>query len=261
MSENQKRASRLNGSRSRGPKTPEGKQRSSRNATKHGLLAQYVVVPGEDPAAFQSLVDSHIAKLGAADDTERDLIEEMAAANWRQRRLWAIEAALYKEATEAQPPGTHLTRLAAAFSTLADNGRLALLYRYETRLHLMYRRAYQNLVLMRNAPVPNEPENPFDSSESNGGPFDGQPVSGAPSEAPEANPDPHAGTASPDGVSHPPIVGSPAPSHHGSSACAVMIGADSIVLGHACLRQESRPIRISRMSSSAKGRGRICISP
>jgi hypothetical protein len=166
MSEKQIRASRQNGARSRGPRTPEGKRRSSRNATRHGLLAQYVVVPGEDAAAFQSLVDSHIAKFGAADDSECDLIEEMAAANWRQRRLWAIEAALFKEATEAQPPGSHLARLAAAFSTLADNGRLALLYRYETRLHLMYRRAYQNLVLMRNTPVPNEPEDPFVSNES-----------------------------------------------------------------------------------------------
>ncbi len=181
MSEKRIRASRLNGARSRGPKTPEGKRRSSRNATRHGLLAQYVVVPGEDPAAFQSLIDSHIAKLGAADDTERDLIEEMAAANWRQRRLWAIEAALFQEATAAQPPGTHLARLAAAFSTLADNGRLALLYRYETRLHLMYRRAYQNLVLMRNAPVPNEPENPPVFNEPSDFPPAGRPDSDAPS--------------------------------------------------------------------------------
>src|SRR5262245_13763164 len=108
MSEKRIRASRTNGALSRGPKTPEGKKHSSRNATKHGLLAQYVVVPGEDPAAFQRLVDAQIAKFRPADDTEHDLIEEMAMANWRQRRLWAIEASLFAEATQAESPGGHI---------------------------------------------------------------------------------------------------------------------------------------------------------
>jgi hypothetical protein len=49
-------ASRINGARSRGPKTPEGKARSSQNALKHGFRVQkHVVLPGEDAAAFQPL--------------------------------------------------------------------------------------------------------------------------------------------------------------------------------------------------------------
>jgi hypothetical protein len=46
-------ASRRNGAKSRGPRTPEGKERSSRNALKHGLRAQkHVVLPQEDGAEF-----------------------------------------------------------------------------------------------------------------------------------------------------------------------------------------------------------------
>jgi hypothetical protein len=46
-------ASRRNGARSRGPKTAAGKARSSRNALKHGLCAQKILVLAEeDVAAF-----------------------------------------------------------------------------------------------------------------------------------------------------------------------------------------------------------------
>jgi hypothetical protein len=46
-------ASRRNGAKSCGPKTPKGKARSAQNALKHGFRAQkHVVLPDEDGAAF-----------------------------------------------------------------------------------------------------------------------------------------------------------------------------------------------------------------
>ena len=49
-------ASRTNGARSRGPKTPEGKARSAQNALKHGMRAQkHVLLPDEDAAEFATL--------------------------------------------------------------------------------------------------------------------------------------------------------------------------------------------------------------
>ena len=46
----QKAASRANGARSRGPKTPEGKARSARNSLNHGLLARAILLEGESHA-------------------------------------------------------------------------------------------------------------------------------------------------------------------------------------------------------------------
>ena len=45
-------SARINGAKSRGPKTEAGRQRSSQNALKHGLTAETLVLPTEDPAEF-----------------------------------------------------------------------------------------------------------------------------------------------------------------------------------------------------------------
>src|SRR3954454_16498611 len=46
--------SRRNGQHSRGPKTAEGKQNSRGNALKHGLRAEVLALPNEDPAEVEA---------------------------------------------------------------------------------------------------------------------------------------------------------------------------------------------------------------
>lgn len=149
-------AARANGARSRGPVTPAGKQRSSRNAITHGLLARTTLLEGESPEALAALLDEHVDRLRPADGVEFGMVQEMVAAHWRLRRAWAIESRALENEIAAQPTGDQLDRMAAAFDALASKPAAHLLHRYQTRLHNMYYRALQNLLLLRLA-VPNEP--------------------------------------------------------------------------------------------------------
>jgi hypothetical protein len=54
--EKQRAASRANGARSRGPVTPDGKDRASRNSIRHGLLARAILLEGESRERFNQLV-------------------------------------------------------------------------------------------------------------------------------------------------------------------------------------------------------------
>jgi len=150
-------ASRANGARSQGPSTPEGKRRSSQNAIDHGLLARCIVMPEESLEAFETLLTQHWESLQPADGVEAGFVEEMAAAHWRMRRVWAMETRLLEEAAQAHGEADPLGRIAAAFATLANSPHLSLLHRYETRLSLVYQRSLHNLLLLRALAVPNEP--------------------------------------------------------------------------------------------------------
>ena len=150
-------ASRANGARSRGPITPEGKERSSINALRHGLLAECLILRNESRECFDDLVTQHTRRFAPADGVEFAMIEEMVAANWRMRRAWAIENRLMEKAIRNQPPGDEASRIADAFSELAASPELSLLHRYETRLHRIYQRALNNLVMLGESDLPELP--------------------------------------------------------------------------------------------------------
>ena len=149
-------ASRANGARSHGPVSPEGKRRSSQNATSHGLLARCIVMENESRTAFEALFAHLCDRYQPTDVVDLGFIEEMAAAYWRLRRTWALENRIYENHAKAQPPGDEINRMTTVFNDPATNPGLALMHRYETRLHCMYQRALHNFLLLR-AAIPNEP--------------------------------------------------------------------------------------------------------
>ena len=98
--EKQINASRENAKKSTGPRTTEGKANSSKNALKHGLMAQDAVIPGEDPAEF----DRHLSKL---EDTylprnyvEKQIVHQIADTMWRIKRLSRIETTVVSASIE-----------------------------------------------------------------------------------------------------------------------------------------------------------------
>ncbi|SRR5579871_343418 len=163
-------SSQANGRRSRGPVTTQGKARSSQNALTHGLLADCIVLPGESQQGFDALIDQHLERFGPADAIEEGIIEEMCAAYWRIRRAWAIENEWMTAELDALADGDPRGRAAKAFRKLATSPEIALLHRYESRLHHAYQRALRGILLLRavdpapiaveetqNVDLPNEP--------------------------------------------------------------------------------------------------------
>jgi hypothetical protein len=91
-------ASRKNGARSRGPKTPEGKARSAQNALKHGLRAEkYVVLPDEDVAEFAALEAALRDELAPEGALQSLLVGRIARAAWRLERAERLEVELFEE--------------------------------------------------------------------------------------------------------------------------------------------------------------------
>ena len=71
-------ANRENAQHSTGPRTPEGKKRSSLNALRHGLTGQVVVMPSEDLQAYNAFLDRYIKGLNPKNEPEEQLAFDMA---------------------------------------------------------------------------------------------------------------------------------------------------------------------------------------
>jgi hypothetical protein len=77
---------------STGPKTAAGKQAVAQNGLSHGLSsAKFAVLPHENPAEYQALLESLQAEFAPHTAAETFLVEEMARAQWKLRRITAME--------------------------------------------------------------------------------------------------------------------------------------------------------------------------
>src|SRR6266576_2191407 len=96
---------RANGAKSRGPTTAEGKEKSSRNAIKHGLTAGNgnILLDCEDPNQFDEVLNKLLGIHEPATPAETDLVEEMVASRWRTRLMWTIKPALLNAEILPQP--------------------------------------------------------------------------------------------------------------------------------------------------------------
>ena len=96
-------ANRRNSLKSTGPRSEEGKQRSSRNAIRHGLTAETVLEPLEDPEDYKLFEEAIAAEYDGESAVERELVLRLASLLWRLRRASSIEATLFELASEGPP--------------------------------------------------------------------------------------------------------------------------------------------------------------
>ena len=91
----QLQANRRNAQLSSGPKSPEGKAVSSRNALKTGLTGKTVLLPNEDAALYEHHVESFHHELNPSGDREHALVQSIADAHWRLARIPSLEFGIY----------------------------------------------------------------------------------------------------------------------------------------------------------------------
>jgi hypothetical protein len=87
-------ANRRNALKSTGPTSEDGKQRASRNAVRHGLTAETVIEPLEDPEDYKAFEQAVAADYEAETAVERELVLRLASLLWRLRRTTSIETGL-----------------------------------------------------------------------------------------------------------------------------------------------------------------------
>ena len=86
-------ANRANAQKSIGPRSIEGKIEAKKNATRHGLLSTRLLLDDECPVEFDDLILELQSALAPIGFMELALVERVAVAIWRQRRLVAAETA------------------------------------------------------------------------------------------------------------------------------------------------------------------------
>jgi hypothetical protein len=199
-SELKSQTARTNGAKSRGPVTPEGKARSSANSRRHGLTAS-VLIDGESDEHFQLLLADFMDQFQPQTGVETDLVEVMAIARWRLRRLLGIETNLFelemvsrRKQINADFKGLDQEgRLAFVFQKLSDTGNsLALLIRYEGSLNRSYDKALKHLLQLQSSRQNRPPKGPLGSF----GIFNPEAASNQESVAPITGRDPFAGALS-----------------------------------------------------------------
>ena len=89
-------ANRLNARQSTGPRSQEGKERSRRNALRHGLTAETVITAFENAADYQAFEATIASDYRPRSSTGRELVLRLASVLWRLRRSTAIETGLFQ---------------------------------------------------------------------------------------------------------------------------------------------------------------------
>ena len=151
ISEARLRANRANALKSTGPRTPEGKARSARNATTHGLTSRDITALGEDRDALAATTLAFLDSWSPATPFEASLIHDLAALKVRLNRCVRMETGLFdSEIRHAAPTDSHESIIAALAAAFANRDATFIkLSRYESNLSRAYDRTFKQLLAVR----------------------------------------------------------------------------------------------------------------
>ena len=151
-------SSRINGSKSTGPVSPEGKQRSSYNRTTHGMRSSRIVLRNESQDTYNELHSLFFQLFQPHDIFEHECVSNIVNARWRIRRLEAAAAANLELALEearhdfeSKYQNLDITHEhALAFRAIAQtSGNADIMERHEDRQHRIFERSYRLLARHR----------------------------------------------------------------------------------------------------------------
>ncbi|MDF1587451.1 hypothetical protein PZ740_13770, partial [Rhodospirillales bacterium YIM 152171] len=132
--------SRRNGARSRGPVTGEGKARSARNGTRHGLFAAELELAPHEDAHLAALLGDLGRRHRPVGEAEEHWVRQVAVTMLRRERLDALEMRVLDLVME----GAESVREAGSPSP-------ATLLRYRARLQRDHEHAMRELAAAREA--------------------------------------------------------------------------------------------------------------
>lgn len=144
-SERQIEANSRNAQFSTGPRTPNGKSRSARNALRHGLTAKQVVLFDENPKDFDAFRADLLNELNPDGALEGVLAERIVIDSWRLRRIPALEATLYKSSHNDDPSEEDCADEVPTWSLRTCPEAFANLWRHEAALNRSFSRSLHDL--------------------------------------------------------------------------------------------------------------------
>jgi hypothetical protein len=145
LTEKQLAANRANAQHSTGPRTEEGKRRSSLNARRHNLTGQVTAMTPEDRAAHDAFSAGLIKSLAPEGELELALAQRVATDFWRLNRASAIEDNIFalglsRHADDTIDHPELQAAFAAARTFTAEGKSIELLTLYEQRLNRSFQK-------------------------------------------------------------------------------------------------------------------------
>jgi hypothetical protein len=167
-STSQRNANRENAQKSTGATTPAGAERSSKNATKHGLTGQILVVSPEEREAYESHVQHYMDHHKPTTQQHRQLVQQLADSHWSIHQVFVLQsnamalinAITIQKAEEGDPLAcaaalAPLTRQLNTYSIYESRKRRAA-HEIQQELDILEQERAEQL--RNTAPIPNKPK-------------------------------------------------------------------------------------------------------